>query len=364
MRHTTPTTTLTAREVNDTLDAPAIWQLFTNASPLAGLWHTWAWRTYILAEGKPYKAQDHSFFIYNGTTIVGLCPLVFQHRMTDDKEWVVAAYHTGLLPWPLTTTPEAEDFAFEEIERRARKVGVVHIAMQLYSSLYQGDEKTRVERVALKHLYIASQNRVQVVEVRGAYERSRERFRRYDKKFSPLFTFDILWGDAVDSEIEEEYFNLHVLDAGGQFRSRESYERQADLARTGEAFYVRAQHKECGETAGMLFISFNKDVAFDNSVAIHPRYAEQYVGHILRFRTLEELERRGIAYYEMPLYAEAPSFVRIVSEKERSIIHFKEGFSRGDSRVIWKIEKFLDREYLQNYLSERERSLREFFLLG
>lgn len=353
----------TARNMRDVPDAPALWHSLVETSPIAGIWHTWAWHTYILSEGKSFAAQDDSFFIYDGATLVGLCPLVLQRRTAGDREWIVASYHTGLLPWPLSATPEAENFAFEELERRTRKAGAAHIAMHLYSAVPGIDEHARVLHVALKYHYIASENRVQVVEVFGARKHARERFRRYDKKFSPFFDIDILQGSSATFEVEEDYFRLHVLDAGGQFRSRESYEKQADLARTDEAFYVRARHKESGETAGMLFVSLCKGTAFDNSVAIDPTYEEQYVGHILRFRVLEELERRGIAHYEMPLYAEMPSFVHIPSDKERSIIHFKKGFSRGASRAIWKIEKFLNTEYLHCYLTEREHSLKEFFLL-
>lgn len=352
-----------ARDLRDVPDAPALWRSLVETSPVAGIWHTWAWHAYILAAGGLFKAEDRSFFIYDGKALVGLCPLILQSRTVDGREWVEAAYHAGLLPWPLTDTPETEDFAFTELERRAREAGAGHIAMQLYSTAPRADENARVLRTALTHRYIASQNRVQVVEVHGAYERARERFRRYDKKFSPLFDFDILLGEAVSAGAEEEYFRLHVLDAGGQFRPRESYEKQADLARASEAFYVHARHKKTGETAGMLFVSFYKGAAFDNSVAINPAYAEQYVGHTLRFRALKELERLGVRSFEMPLHPDAPSFVRIPSDKERSISHFKEGFSRGASRSIWKIEKFLNAEYLERYLSERRRSLKEFFLL-
>lgn len=353
----------TIRDISEVSDASVRWRSIVKTSPIAGLWHTWAWHVYILAAGKTFKATDRSFFIYDGEALVGLCPLILQSRMVDGREWIEAAHHTGLLPWPLSDTAEAEDFAFTELERRAREAGAGHIAMQLYSTAPRTDENTRVLRVALAHHYITSQNRVQVVEVHGSHERARERFRRYNKKFSPLFDFDVLQGEAVSVKIEEEYFRLHVLDAGGQFRPRESYERQADTARANEAFYVRARYKKNGETAGMLLVSFYKGTAFDNSVAINPAYAEQYVGHILRFRGLEELERLGVDRFEMPLHPDPPSFVRIPSDKERNISHFKEGFSRGVSRAIWKIEKFLNAEYLCRYLAERERSLKEFFLL-
>ena len=354
----------TTKEVSEVPNAAALWQGIVDASPLAWFWHTWSWKAYTLAACAPLSVQDRSFFIYDDDTLAGLCPLILQRRLYGGKEWVDAAYYAGaLLPWPLTTTPEAEDFAFQEIERRARKAGAAHIGVQLITPVAHEDERMRAERTALAHGYIAASGRSHVVEVPGALAHARERFRRYDKKFSPLFDFDILQGTAVDDIVEEEYFRLHVLDAGGQFRPRESYAKQADLARKGEAFYVRARHKEGGEAAGILLVSLYKNSAFDNSVAIDPRFAKLYVGHMLRFRALEELERRGAAGYGMPLLTEAPSFLRIPSQKQRGISYFKEGFSRGGSRTIWSIEKFLDAEYLHLYLTERETALAGYFKL-
>lgn len=353
-----------ARDIADIPDAPALWKTLVDSSPLAGLWHTWHWHKYILAAAEPFKPEERSFFIYEDEKPVGLCPLLIQRRVRGDEEWIEAAYNTGLLPWPVTNSPEAEDFAFAELERRARTAGAAHIALQLYPETPLEDETARVERVGRVHRYIGSEGHLQVVEVVGAKGRARERFVRYDKKYAPLFEFDVLAGATVDADTEETYFKLHVLDAGKQTRSRESYARQADLARAGEAFFVRAQHKESGEVAGMLLVSLNKEAAFDNSVAIDPRFADQYVGHALRFRALEELERLGVKRFEMPLYVWPPSIFHIPGAKELNIAHFKEGFSRGNSRAVWRVEKFLDGECLHNYLEERERSLKEFFLLG
>ncbi len=350
----------TAREVSEVPDAQALWDSLVERSPYSWFWHTWHWHVYVLAAGQSFEAKDHSFFIYENEIPIGLCPLIIQRRERYGGLWVEAAYY-GMLPWPLTVTEEMEDFAFAELERRARAAGAGCIGINFFAPIARADEQERVERATRVHHYIATQTLLHAVEVQGAVARTRERYRRYDRKFSPLFNFDILEGHTVDADAEEMYYRLHVLDSGKQVRSRESYARQADLARAGEAFFVRARDRETGNLAGMLLVSVYKHAAFDNSVAIDPAFAPKRVGHMLRLRALEELERRDVREFLMPLYPSPSSFTRIMSDKERSISDFKEGFSGGMSRAVWSMEKFLDATYLRRYLAERERSLKEFF---
>ena len=120
-------------------------------------------------------------------------------------------------------------------------------------------------------------------------------------------------------ELEETYFKLHVKDAGGQFRSRESYTKQADIARGGEAFYVVATHTESGTIVGMLLVSLYKNTAYDNSVAVDPDFADKYVSHLLKWRAIEELQKRKVPTYELGQKADPLSSTK----KEIGISHFK-----------------------------------------
>ncbi|HEY4517710.1 MAG TPA: GNAT family N-acetyltransferase, partial [Candidatus Paceibacterota bacterium] len=166
----------------------------------------------------------------------------------------------------------------------------------------------------------------------------RERYRRYHKKYSSLFTLNVVEEAAVTPELEETYFQLHVKDAGRQVRSRESFTKQADTAREGEGFYVVTTHIKSGTTAGMLLVSLYKNIAYDNSVAVDPDFADRYVGHLLKWRAIEELQKRRVLTYELgPKYDNTSA-----TKKELGINHFKEGWSRGCTRTVWEMEKYLD----------------------
>ena len=80
----------------------------------------------------------------------------------------------------------------------------------------------------------------------------------------------------MSDDIEQAYFELHVKDAGGQFRPRESYTKMADLARKGEAAFIVARNIETGIIVGVLVIAIFKNAAYDSSVSIDPEYHQNY----------------------------------------------------------------------------------------
>lgn len=330
----------TAIDILSVPDGAQLWRRLVDASVDGWLWHTWAAHEFNLEAGARYGARDLSFFVYDGTRAAGVVPLIVEERNGQRQ----AAYYSGFLPWPcfagtVLEREAFEDFAFMELERRARAAGATHIVIHLIPPQDAGDEKQRTARVAANFGYVqhSFDSHIAVLDAEWRF-RIRERYRRYVKKFSPLFTLTIAEGVEVTSELEEAYFRLHIADAGKQVRSRESYARQADFARRGEGFYVVATHIESGAIAGALLISLYKGVAFDNSVGIAPAYADLYVGHLLRFAAMEELERRGIGIYELPLKVRKD---KNTSQKEQGISHFKEGWTGGGMRTLWGLEKDL-----------------------
>lgn len=329
---------LQAIDISKVDGAPKLWQEIVDASSDGWLWHTWLAHEFNFEAGREYGARDLSFFVYNGKRAIGVVPLIVEERNGQ----LQAAYYSGYLPWPcfaggFTEREAFEHFAFEELERRARAAGARRIIAYLTPPKDAGDEEERVTRCAREHGYtlVSFDSHIALLDD-GWRSRIRERYRRYVKKFLPLFSLSIVEGAAATPAFEEQYFHLHVADAGKQVRSRESYARQADFARQGEGFYVVATHKENGVIAGALLISLYKGVAFDNSVGIEPSYANLYIGHLLRMGAMEELERRGIKVYELPLRVRAGEDT---SEKERGISHFKEGWTGGGMRTTWGIKK-------------------------
>lgn len=327
---------LHAIDIREVTGAPELWQEIVNASEDGWIWHTWLAHEFNLCAGEKYAAKDLSFFIYENGKAVGVVPLIVQGGE--------AIYYSGFLPWPcfrsnVQNKEELEDFAFAELEQRIHEAGAHHVKVRLTPPQNNGNEEVCVKRIAEKYAFVPRHFDSHVVVISNeTLGEVRERYRRYYKKYSSLFTLNIAEGSAVTPELEETYFKLHVKDSGGQFRSRESYAKQADIARAGEAFYVTATLTSSGAIVGMLLVSLYKNAAYDNSVAVDPDFADRYVSHLLKWRAIEELQTRRVPTYELGSKADPLSS----TPKELGITHFKEGWSRGHTRTLWEMEKFLD----------------------
>ena len=332
---------LQAVDIREAARAPALWQEIVDASDDGWVLHTWLFREFNLCAGKRYGARDLSFFIYEDGKAVGVVPLIIQEKDIDNTVEREAMYYSGFLPWPcfrqgVSDREALEDFACAELEQRIRAADAHRSLILLMPPQSTGDEEARAKRIAARYGFKPKQFDRHVVSITDrTLDAVRERYRRYHKKYSPLFTLSIAEGTAVTLELEETFFQLHVKDAGGQFRSRESYTKQADLARGGEAFYVVATYREGGTVAGMLLVSLYKHAAYDSSVAIDPDFADRYVSHLLKWRAIEELQKRHIPTYELGPKAGLAS----ATQKELGITHFKEGWSRGHMRTTWGMER-------------------------
>lgn len=334
---------LEARDVSSTPDARQVWKKVVDGSPDAWHWHTWNTLQFTMSAATTLHPSDLSFFVYEVERVVGCVPLMVRDSAEGATDRV-AAYHPGIgfLPWPACATENDhetfENFAFEELERRARSAGAACIRLRLTPPRNVGNEKERAEKLANTFGYTLSEISSHTMSLDAdIFSRVRDRYQRYYRKFSPRFDVRIVEGAGVTKECAEQYAQLHEKDAGRRVRSPESYQRQADTARAGQGFYVVVMHEESKRPAGMLLISLYKDVAYDNSVAIDPEYAELRIGVILKWAAIEELLRRGVHLYDLGPRADLAT----ANEKERGIIQFKEGWTRGQVRSVWQLEKLL-----------------------
>lgn len=329
---------LQAINIQDVANAPTLWKEIVDASLDGWTWHTWQAHEFNLCSGAQYAAKDLSFFVYNGEQAVGVVPLIVEERGGRRR----AAYYSGFLPWPcfrrnVGERDALEDFAFSELEQRAKDASATSIVVMLTPPVNTGDEESRARRIAQEKGYDVTTAKWHFTEVTPellSHVRS-----RYDyKHFLRFLDLSIAEGAGMTTMLEEAYFTLHVADAGGQFRSRESYTSQADAARSGEGFYVVATHKETGTIAGMALIQVYKGAAFYSSVAVEPKFSRLCVGYQLQCRAVEELLARGIRTYNLGLIADP---LREASEKELGISRFKSKVSGTGSRPMYTMRKSL-----------------------
>ena len=354
-----------------TADRSMEWDRLCAYSPDAWFWHTWANMEFNFVAAQKNKAKNLSFFILLDGEPVGIVPLlVEQTKFGDDYSAWDAAYYGGPLPWPaflagLPNFEGIEDYAFREMERRARNAAAGRIRVRLSPPHPLGNEEQRLARTVSAHRYLDSSFVSHSVNIQAnSLAHVRERYRRYVKKFISQYELSIKEGATVTKEVEDIYFRLHVKDAGGQFRSRESYDFQANLARKHEAFYVTATRRGDTSIAGMLLVSVSKGAAYDNSVAVDPECQDEYVSHMLKWTAIETLLARGVTTYELGQKVLLPTTAVIPSSKDYGISHFKEGWSQGAIKTVWMAEKFLDAGFLSAVMTARADAVKAYSALG
>lgn len=154
---------------------------------------------------------------------------------------------------------------------------------------------------------------------------------RFRKSFRSLVTSgERLWRVEIlrapgDVAVWEEFRELHIEVAGRVTRSLESWRAQHDALAADEAFLIvlrDANERMIG--AGYFMCSADEGVyavgAYDRGLFDKP------VGHVVQYRAIEELQRRGCKWYRIGTRF-YPSDNPPPSEKELRISHFKQGFA-------------------------------------
>lgn len=353
-----------ARDIACVKDAAQLWDRFVERSPRAWCWSTRRWQTFIRASNAAHNPHDISFIVFRGYEPVCLAPGLVIDAKLGETTLRDGAYGGTPIPWPCPLPGEdaAEAFALSEVERRARLAGAGRLRLSCPVPASSATALDWFEPLVTRLGFIDSSYTSHLVDVDAdVFGRVRERYRRYVRKAANTVTTEIAAGPAVTDAMEEAFFRLHVLDAGGQFRSRESYSRQIDLARSDEGFLAVARDAESEEIRGILLISvFNKS-AFDSSVGIDPAHAKANISYVLKWAALKELVVRGIHHYELGGRWTVPRLDFVPSEKQRAISFFKDGWARGGIKKVPVAEKFLTSAALVAHLDECRRVLSQLF---
>ena len=130
---------------------------------------------------------------------------------------------------------------------------------------------------------------------------------------------------AADLEPWEEFRLLHLAVAERATRSDESWSLQHDAISSGDAFLVFLRDQAGRMVGGGFFHTTAHEGlyavgAYDRSLFKNP------LGHVVQYRAIEEMKRRGIRWYKLGarIY---PANDPTPSGKEITISNFKQGFA-------------------------------------
>ncbi len=138
-----------------------------------------------------------------------------------------------------------------------------------------------------------------------------------------LWQVDVLTdGDTV---AWAEFQSLHQQVAGRATRSHESWQRQCEAVASGDAFLIRLRDA-VGTLVGGGFFHVTRNEGLYAVAAYDRSLFDKPLGHVVQFRAIEELKRRGVRWYRIgarPYPADVPG----PSQKELAIAEFKDGFA-------------------------------------
>lgn len=152
----------------------------------------------------------------------------------------------------------------------------------------------------------------------------RRRYRSLINYGERLWSIDLLFSPG-DLSLWEEFRKFHAMVAGRTTRSLESWQLQYQALVNDEAFLVILRDID-GQMTGAGFFMCSEDEGVYAVGAYDRQLFERPLGHVVQYRAIEELKKRGCKWYRIgtrPYLTDVPT----PSEKELSIGYFKEGFA-------------------------------------
>lgn len=131
--------------------------------------------------------------------------------------------------------------------------------------------------------------------------------------------------DKSNEDIWQKFRELHFQASGRQTRSDETWEIQLAGLGQGRSFLVYLLNT-AGEMNGAGLFNFTRDEGLYAVAAYNRALQDQPLGHLVQYRAIEELKRRGQRWYkigERPYASDNPA----PTAKEISIGEFKQGFA-------------------------------------
>ena len=154
--------------------------------------------------------------------------------------------------------------------------------------------------------------------------------RNFRKSYKPLITAGQrtwLLGllDTSDELVWNEFRLLHLKVSGRKTRSDKTWAMQLEDIKNKDAFLVYLRNDEGAMVGGGLF-NLTRDEGLYAVGAYDRSLFDKPLGHVVQFRAIEELKKRGVPWYKIGTRCYR-SDMPTPTDKEISISEFKQGFA-------------------------------------
>ena len=162
--------------------------------------------------------------------------------------------------------------------------------------------------------------RQEIAQIKAGFRKS---FKSLINSGQKLWSVSVM--DHADTNLWNEFLDLHVRVAGRKTRSDQTWAIHYNDILKGHSFLVYLRDKENSMVGAGLF-NWTRDEGLYAVGAYDRSHFDKPVGHVVQYRAIEELKKRNVRWYKLgarPYISQVPK----PSEKEISIGEFKQGFS-------------------------------------
>jgi hypothetical protein len=354
------------KNIKEVSDIDLKWKTVVDSTSYAWFWSEYyehCFRIIVLKESDRF-IEDESFLIYCDGELCGLAPLVF--ITSNDFNGKEAGYDKPL-PWPMImdsakNKESIAEFIFNKIDEISRNYNIKKISLQYSPPRLENNFSKEFSPIIKEHKYINNSHMSHYVDISDlTLSNIRKRYKRYVKKYLPLYELKIIDKNNFDTSIPEAYMKLHIKDSGSFNRPLETYTAQFDYVVKGDGFVVQVINKKMDKIVGMLIICMCKNAAYDASVAVDPDFQQDYVSHLMKWKAIQYMVSIGVKYYELGKVAENSGYLEQLSSKNHGISFFKDGWSRGRSRRIFTYDKYFSRSALNVVWNNKLSKLIDYY---
>ncbi len=343
------------------------WDDFVDRSDDAWFWHRRAYIEFRIELAGRQHVRDESFLLFENASIVAICPAVIEACSEGKSQYHEFAFGGDPLPMPALRNDlsrakrqEALGQYVTVLKELAAKHEIQHGSFRVpglaparcRGGLAPGNQLVRYGFIDLSY-------QTQVVDLqqdnKALWDDVRKGHKHAVNRAAKELVVEVWEQGSITDGKFEEYQSLHVRDAGRQVRSQKSYEIMREWIKSGWGALIEA--RAGSSPVAFAFVILFKDGAYYGSGCQDPESRDRGATHLVQWRTIEWLQKKGVRFYELGIQHYSPQWFLIPSPKDITIAHFKRGFG-GSAVPLVTAEYYFSGEHLHRTFSTR---LQAFF---
>lgn len=342
------------------------WDDFVDRSDDAWFWHRRAYIEFRVELAGRHLVRDESFLLIENASIVAICPAVIEARSEGKSRYREFAFGGDPLPMPALRNELSRAKRQEALEQYVavlKELAVKH-EVQYGSFRVPGLAPARYHgglpptNPLVRYGFIDLPYQTQVVDLRQddkvLWDDVRKGHKHAINRAAKELVVEVWEQGSITDGKFEEYQALHIRDAGRQVRSQKSYEMMRKWIKAGHGALVEA--RVGSDPVAYAFVILFKDGAYYGSGCQDPESRDLGATHLVQWRTIEWLRRKGVRFYELGIQHYGPQWFLTPSPKDITIARFKRGFG-GSAVPLVTAEYYFSGEHLRRTFLTRLQAL-------